>query len=134
MLEGMIEHAPDRANGFLVAGIRIPANQRVQEGAEHHGGIVLPVGTLQRLAVEDGVDQVNLQTGPAARVVRDFMLDKVPAEMKNFVVPSIFVRLIPRKQLAVRVHHGRMPRQLSVDILLARQRSARERAKNGHEG
>jgi hypothetical protein len=39
---------------------------------------VLPVDAAKRLAVEDGIVEIDL--GPGARVARDVSLDELPAE------------------------------------------------------
>src|SRR6516225_10145632 len=83
------------------------------------------VCSLESFVIENRVDQVYPQAGPAARVAGNFVFDEVPAQAQHLVVTAILVRFVPRQELAVGIQHWSVPGQLRADVLLARQRTAR---------
>lgn len=109
MSELVIEHGPHHADRLLVARIRIPGDQRVHELAERAGRVPLPVGPLQGLCIEDGIDQIDLQA--ALGIVGDLVLHEIPGQMEDLVVSQVSLRVMPGQQLPLRIQDRFMPRE-----------------------
>src|ERR1035438_6353391 len=101
--ELMVEHLTHRRDRLLVARVGKPADQRVDEGGKKHRRVVLPVGSLESLAVENRVDEVDLQAGTVAGVARHLVLDKIPPETQHLVITEVLLGLMPGQQAALRV-------------------------------
>src|SRR5207244_9608656 len=59
--EFVVQHFADGSNGVFVSGIRVPRREGVNEGPVDHCRIVLPLGTLKRVVINNGVEQIYLQ-------------------------------------------------------------------------
>src|SRR6266849_9488242 len=117
----MIEHLAYDAHGFGIAGIWVPTCQGVRELAKRARRVALPVRSLECLGIKDGVYQIDLETAAVARVIRDFVLQKIPSEPHHFVVALVLLGMMPGEKLALRIQHGIMPGELRIDVILRRQ-------------
>src|SRR2546430_1090475 len=82
--ELVLEHLAHRADGPAVSGVRIPGDQRVDEGRVQEGRVVLPVDALQRLAVEDRIVEEHLR--PRRRIPWQAAFDEMAAVAPDVVV------------------------------------------------
>ena len=99
----IVEHFSNGSNRLVVTGVRVPAKQAFHETGIHHGGIVLPINTLQRIAVEHRVDEVDFSAGLVPCVSGHFVLYEIPPEFQDRIVAAIVLRFGPREQLSLRI-------------------------------
>ena len=76
---------------------------------------MLPVGALKCLIVKDGVDQVDLQPGAGACIVRNLVLHKIPNQPHDFVIALVFLGAVPRQQAPVMIDDRLLPRELGIN-------------------
>ena len=107
--EFVVQHFADGSNGVFVSGIRVPRREGVNEGPVDHCRIVLPIGTLKRVVIKHGVDQIDLQPRFVTHIVGHLVLNEVPPQPHDLVVTQVLVRLVPRQQSALRVKHPPVP-------------------------
>ena len=76
---------------------------------------------LQGFRMKYRVDKIDFEA--CVPLLWDLVLQEIPVQTQELVVPQILFGAIPGEKAALRVQHGVVPRQPGIDVVLCKERT-----------